>query len=238
VIAATARPGAKTVADLWQKSACLGERRWRRTQLLLADPQIRRHSVAFMDLAYEAFTEACTFGLDEAGICVSVTAKPGAGPTMLAIAGRCLGAQYVASLDVTVEGLLTRLPSPGARLLFARTEEDGRIVLVQSGTIEQFVTLEEIEGDTVEREAMTPEAIPTRRDEERAFDEAIEVDAPKTKAYQKEETGPFTRRGPAASEPIELEAVTRRSPETIRAFPPPPARLAPHPLVRARPQHE
>jgi hypothetical protein len=212
-----------------------------------------------MELAYEAFTEACTFGLNEAGICVRVTAQPGASANTLAIAGRCLGAQYVASLDATAEGLLTQLPSPGTRLLFARAEEDGRIVLVRSGPIEHFVKREEIERDTEEREAATlsrgpeefpeelsdtdppadlPADLPTRRDMERAIDEAVLVDAPNTKTYEEEETVPFSRRHAEASEPMELAAVTRRSPSTLRAFPAPPARLAPQPLVRARPRHE
>jgi len=207
-----------------------------------------------MDLAYEAFTESCTFGLNEAGICVRVTAQPGASANMLAIAGRCLGAQYVASLDATVEGLLTQLPKPGTRLLFARAEDDGRIVLVRSGPIEHFVKLEEIERDTAAREASLsvqeagapeagfpeelpaplPEELPTRRDVEQVFDEAVEVEAPKTKTYEEEETVPFSRRHSSANEAMELEAVTRRSPSTIRTFPAPPARLAPHPLVRPR----
>lgn len=212
-----------------------------------------------MELAYEAFTEACTFGLNEAGICVRVTAKPGASANMLAIAGRCLGAQYVASLDATVEGLLTQLPVPGTRLLFARVEDDGRIVLVRSGPIEHFVTREEIERATEEREAEAlssgpddftdeipasnvpadlADLPPTRRDMEQAIDEAVEVEAPPTKTYEEEETVPFSRRHAEASEPMELAAVTRRSPSTIRAFPAPPARLAPQPLVRARPRNE
>jgi hypothetical protein len=208
-----------------------------------------------MELAYEAFTEACTFGLNEAGICVRVTAQPGASANVLAIAGRCLGAQYVASLDATVEGLLAQLPSPGTRLLFARAEEDGRIVLVRSGPIEHFVKREEIERDTEEREATplsrgpeefpeelpasdAPPDLPTRRDMEQAIDEAVEVEGPATKTYEEEETVPFSRRHAEASEPMELAAVTRRSPSTIRTFPAPQARLAPQPLVRARPREE
>lgn len=94
-----------------------------------------------MDLAYAAFTEACVFGLDEAGICREILPKAGASRAMLTLAMRCVGAQYVASLDGSVEGFLTQVPTKGTRLLFARTEEGGRIVLVRSGPIQRFETL-------------------------------------------------------------------------------------------------
>ena len=182
-----------------------------------------------MELAYEAFTETCTFGLDEAGVCVRVTALPGASKAMLAIAGRCLGAQYVASLDAAVEGLLSQLPKPGTRLLFARTEDTGRIVLVRSGPLQRFEA--------------RPAELPTVKEVEPTFDEAVEVEAPRTLTFQEEETAPFSRFSPrrpiaAESDPdsgdVELEAVTRRSPSTVRGFPPPPAHLSPIPLVRLR----
>lgn len=178
-----------------------------------------------MDLAYEAFTETCIFGLDEAGVCVRVTALPGASKAILAIAGRCLGAQYVASLDAEVEGLLSQLPKPGTRLLFARTEDTGRIVLVRSGPLQRFEA--------------RPAELPTVKEVEPTFDQAVEVEAPRTLTFQEEETAPFSRfspRRPVATESddVELEAVTRRSPSTVRGFPPPPAHLSPIPFVRLR----
>ena len=81
-----------------------------------------------------------------------------------------------------------------------------------------------------------PAELPTVREVEPTFDQAVEVEAPRTLAFQEEETAPFSRRRPvsADSDEVELEAVTRRSPSTVRGFPPPPARLSPIPLVRLR----
>jgi hypothetical protein len=208
-----------------------------------------------MDYPYEAFTESCSFGLDEAGICVRVTAKAGAKPAMLAIAGRCLGAQYVASLDASVEGLLAQLPKPGTRLLFARTEADGRIVLVRSGPLERFMTreVEETPAPTApneeaprEEDAPTSDVLTVRMPEAEQVGMMLEqcatphegVDAllvaPTTKSYQEDETMPFARSPSSAQGVDELGAVTRRSPSTVRAFPAPPARLGTLPLVRTR----
>ena len=195
-----------------------------------------------MKFPYEAFTEACSFGLDETGVCVSVTAKPGASAAMLAIAGRCLGAQYVASLDASVDGLLAPLPKPGTRLLFARTEESGRIVLVRSGPLEHFISREE-EATKAAMEAVTEVATEAATEEQTPTSElltvrAVEVDmeAPRTRSFQEDETAPFSRTRPFQKEALEeLAAVTRRSPSTVRAFPPPPAaRRSVLPLVRAR----
>lgn len=96
-----------------------------------------------MDFAYIAFTDDCSFGLDDAGICRAISPRAGASQEAVGIARRCVGAQYVASLDASAEGLLTQLPKPGTRLLFARTEAHGRIVL-RSGTLERFVSKDDV----------------------------------------------------------------------------------------------
>jgi len=97
-----------------------------------------------MDFAYIAFTDDCSFGLDDAGICRAISPRAGASQDAVGIARRCVGAQYVASLDASAEGLLTQLPKPGTRLLFARTEAHGRIVLLRSGTLERFVSQDDV----------------------------------------------------------------------------------------------
>lgn len=92
-----------------------------------------------MHIAYAAHTAACTFLLDAQGVCRWVLAKPGAPSGMLASAQRCVGAQYVASLDLAVEGGLVQLPRVGSSMLFARSE-DGRVVLVRTAPLTAFET--------------------------------------------------------------------------------------------------
>ena len=53
-------------------------------------------------------------------------------------AARCIGAQYVASLDASVAGLLSDTPKVGTSMLFARTDENGRISLVRTGQVIRF----------------------------------------------------------------------------------------------------
>lgn len=178
-----------------------------------------------MDLAYAAYTEACIFGLDDAGICRTVEPRPGASEASLAMARRCIGAQYVASLDASVDGMLIPLPKPGTRLLFALTGDDGRISLVRSGPLFRFESCDDVDGVT------TPE-LPVARDTERMADDEL----PPTKSYDEDPTSPFARVRPAAGAPAEPEihaVVTRRSPTTMRGFPAPPAELTVRPGVRA-----
>ncbi|MBS2014736.1 MAG: hypothetical protein JST00_17745 [Deltaproteobacteria bacterium] len=103
-----------------------------------------------MELPYVAFTEPCVYGLDEDGVCREVVARSGASEKDVAAAKRCLGAQYVASLDARVEGLLLPLPKPGSRLLFARMGDDGRIALVRGGEVVRFWSREEREAEEIE----------------------------------------------------------------------------------------
>ena len=89
-------------------------------------------------IAYTAHTEACTYLLDAEGICRSVLAASSGpeargGPVRIPVAAeRCIGAQYVASLDLRQPGGMIAAPTPGAQLLFARTEKNGRITLVRT----------------------------------------------------------------------------------------------------------
>ncbi len=91
------------------------------------------------DIAYAAFTDAATFMLDADGICRWTVTRPGArGGAEATLAERCVGAQYVASLDVTVQGGLIELPRLGCPLLFARLDARGRISLLRTGPVVRF----------------------------------------------------------------------------------------------------
>src|SRR5260370_1396142 len=90
-------------------------------------------------IAYAAHTDACTFLLDEDGICRRVVLRRRDSTSALA-ADRCIGAQYVASIDVNVSGGLVPMPSPGAALLFAYAGEDGRIAVVRTRPLVRVAT--------------------------------------------------------------------------------------------------
>jgi hypothetical protein len=100
-------------------------------------------------IAYSAATEGCTFLLDEDGVCrrvvlrherLSADATIG-GRTRTQAARRCIGAQYVASIDVRAEGGLVPMPRIGTPMLFAYTDDDGRLAVVRTGPLSRFETL-------------------------------------------------------------------------------------------------
>lgn len=95
-------------------------------------------------IAYVAHTKGYTFLLDDQGICrrVLITVEGKVDPGGVDIAERCVGAQYIASLDVTTTGGLVKDPKVGVPLLFARVD-NGRVALVRTAPLERFETQEE-----------------------------------------------------------------------------------------------
>jgi hypothetical protein len=102
-----------------------------------------------VSVAYAATTEGCTFLLDENGVCRRVLLRHVrraadatlGGRTRRQAARRCIGAQYVASIDVRVEGALVPMPRPGMPMLFAYTDDDGRLAVVRTGPLSRFETV-------------------------------------------------------------------------------------------------
>lgn len=102
-----------------------------------------------MSVAYAATTEGCTFLLDEDGVCRRVILRHErrsadatlGGRTRAQAARRCIGAQYVASIDVRAEGGLVPMPRLGTPMLFAYTDDDGRFAVVRTGPLARFETL-------------------------------------------------------------------------------------------------
>lgn len=93
------------------------------------------------DITYAAHTASCTFLLDSNGICRRIVMTPGSKRREASKnAARCVGAQYVATLDAHVPGCLVELPKVGAPMLFARIDENGRIALVRTGAVTAFET--------------------------------------------------------------------------------------------------
>lgn len=96
-----------------------------------------------IEIVYAAHTSTCTFLLDAEGICRRVVLAPtvdGKRRDNPRTASRCVGAQYVASLDLRALGGLVERPRIGAAMLFARTDSRGRVSLVRTGLVTRFET--------------------------------------------------------------------------------------------------
>jgi hypothetical protein len=77
-------------------------------------------------------TATCTYLLDESGVCRSVMASRGVVPGHVR---DCIGAQFVACLDLRVEGGLVGELRIGAMALFVRHRDEGRLMLLRTGKI-------------------------------------------------------------------------------------------------------
>lgn len=83
-------------------------------------------------MTYAVHTEAATYLLDDDGYCRWILSPNGLLPQASSAA---VGAQFVACLDLTVPGGLVAELRVGAAALFARTDEDGRYVLLRTSVI-------------------------------------------------------------------------------------------------------
>jgi hypothetical protein len=97
--------------------------------------------------AYAAHTRNAVFFLDDDGVCQDVAGSgaEAAPPELL----RCIGAQYVASLDLREEAGLASLPREGASMLFVVADPHMRFSLVRTAPLERFETLAD-EADIVD----------------------------------------------------------------------------------------
>jgi hypothetical protein len=91
-----------------------------------------------IDIIYAAHTASCTFLLDSEGICRRIVVAPKGKRSTSRTASRCVGAQYVASLDGSAAGGLVEMPRVGAAMLFARVDERGRVSLVRTAAVISF----------------------------------------------------------------------------------------------------
>jgi hypothetical protein len=150
-----------------------------------------------MEIAYKALTGTCTLLLDANGICRSVlaaTSSQRGGPARIpASAERCIGAQFVATLDLRDPTGLTHMPEVGAPMLFARIEIDGRITLVRSAPLISFETVTQVDSGVRER----PELNLGLDDEEKTTPiEIDELTIPRRQSY-----GPHAQTAPYAWTP-------------------------------------
>jgi hypothetical protein len=90
------------------------------------------------EIMYAAHTASCTFLLDSEGVCRRIVMAPHVKRKETQTAARCVGAQYVASLDAAAAGCLVEMPRIGTAMLFARVDERGRVSLVRTGPCTAF----------------------------------------------------------------------------------------------------
>lgn len=126
------------------------------------------------DISYAAHTASCTFLLDDEGICRRIVVVPKGkrrGSSRSAV--KCVGAQYVASLDGSAAGGLVEMPRVGASMLFARVDERGRVSLVRTGVLTSFESraVEDPFVDSQSVETSAPELDTPRRDAEQGDDD-------------------------------------------------------------------
>lgn len=89
-----------------------------------------------MEIVYAAHTDSGVFMLDAEGVCRWAVALPGR--TQEKVPERIVGAQYVATLDLRAAGGLLDLPRVGCPMLFAVTDERGRIRLLRTPPVVRF----------------------------------------------------------------------------------------------------
>src|SRR5512133_1508570 len=85
-------------------------------------------------MAFAVHTATCSYLLDAEGVCHWIVARHGAVPPHVR---QCVGAQFVACLDLTTEGGLVPQLRLGAMALFVRTTDDHRLVLLRTAPIQQ-----------------------------------------------------------------------------------------------------
>lgn len=100
-----------------------------------------------MRTAYVFHAKSCALLLDEGGVCRWVVMKT-EDEQASKLAQRCVGAQFVASLDPDKEGLLGHEPTVGKNVIFARVDS-GRVALVRFGPIVQVDEIDEQAAETV-----------------------------------------------------------------------------------------
>ena len=90
-----------------------------------------------MEIVYAAHTQSGVFMLDADGVCRWAVAHPGRVGER--VPERIVGAQYLATLDVTAEGALVDFPRVGCPMLFAATDPvTGRVRLVRTPPLIRF----------------------------------------------------------------------------------------------------
>jgi hypothetical protein len=168
-----------------------------------------------MEIVYAAHTQSGVFMLDADGVCRWAVGHSGRSSAER-VPERIVGAQYLASLDVSAEGALVDLPRVGCPMLFAATDPvTGRVRLVRTPPLLRF-------EDRRNAPTRRPLASKFDHDEEKTPARPSSIPPPMSDAMSDAEpiqlTRPITTSGIVPAPP----GMTRHTP-----LPPPPrARIA------------
>ena len=181
-----------------------------------------------MEIVYAAHTKSGVFMLDQSGVCRWAVAHPGRTD---AVPERIVGAQYLATLDLDAEGALVDLPRIGCPMLFAATDESGRIRLVRTPPLLRF---EDRRAGPARRPLAskfevggTVDAMPTPR-APRAYDDELTPVAPSPRSSSIPPPPSF----PPESIPVPLARPTTGMRPTAPRLPLPNTPLPPPPRAR------
>jgi hypothetical protein len=183
-------------------------------------------------ITYAAHTSSCTFLLDDEGICRRIVLVPkGKRRDSSQTAARCVGAQYVASLDAGAAGGLIEMPRVGSAMLFARVDEHGRVSLVRTGVVTQFEAMqaEDPFAETSGVATSAPELL----------EAAAPLDAGRPADPDYFEAGERTQRIPALRAEDLVQAMANRDLDRTSEYGSPPAPIqAPQPQTLRNPRSD
>ncbi len=103
------------------------------------------------EMAYAVHTATCTYLLDDDGVCRWIVSQQGIVPGHVR---QCIGAQFVACIDVTIHGALVAELRVGGRALFVQQSGE-RMVLLRTGPIQH---VDDRRVEQPDREAPPPAA--------------------------------------------------------------------------------
>jgi hypothetical protein len=181
-----------------------------------------------MHIAYVAYTENNVLMLDSDGVCVRVEPLRGR-MTLARLTGRrsepsdgalrCIGAQYVASIDPAEAGGLAHFPRVGTSMLFAAADVDGRIFCVRAGPLTHFESCAGEAGEEVSAAEASPDD--TQR-QDGLFDDLTDpgftIAVPDDDMDREPETAPY----PSTPFPTTRYARGSQSSRSTPVPPPPP----------------
>ena len=166
---------------------------------------------------YAAHTQSGVFMLDADGVCRWAVGHSGKSSAER-VPERIVGAQYLASLDVTAEGALVDLPRVGCPMLFAATDPvTGRVRLVRTPPLLRF-------EDRRNAPTRRPLASKFDHDEEKTPARPSSIPPPMNEMFPMSEAEPIQ-----LTRPITTSGIVPAPPGMMRhtPLPPPPrARIA------------
>jgi hypothetical protein len=175
-------------------------------------------SAPHYEMAYAVHTAACTYLLDETGVCRWIVSQQGVVPSHVR---QCIGAQFVACLDLQVEGGLVGSLVAGGRALFVgHTGEN--MVLLRTGEIQHVDDRRGSGPDTMPPPAaLNPDLVerPAERYDEPARPHSA---VPATSQYGKQGGMPYRAKPPSFGvvrrhgEEQTITIATRNEADTIK----------------------